>query len=96
MFIKKRDREFDKIFLHDCFRRSICLTPGWVYVGVYGFTPQLSFCRNICFHSWVCLDVASVLTPCWVYAAAPGFIPCWVYVGVSGFPPRLSFSRNIW
>jgi hypothetical protein len=44
----------------------------------------------------LCFDIASVLTPDWVYTAAPGFIPYWVYVGVSGFPPRLCFTRNIW
>ena len=52
------------------------LTPDWVYVEVYGFTPRLCFSMNIWFHSSLCFDVASVLTPGWVYAPAPGFIPC--------------------
>jgi hypothetical protein len=39
------------------------LTPGWVYVGVSGFTLRLWFSRNICFHSWLFFNVASFLTP---------------------------------
>jgi hypothetical protein len=43
-------------------------------------TPfQLCLSRNIWSHWWLCFDVASVLTSSWVYAAAPGFIPCCAY-----------------
>ena len=102
-FIQQRLVSFHVVLMKDhlvsllvTFVGASVLTPGWVYVGVSGFTLRLWFSRNICFHSWLFFNVESVLTPCSVYAAVPGFIACWVYVGVSGFPPRLCFTRNIW
>ena len=83
-------------FTPDCFCRSICSHSRLSLCKSIWFHSQLCLSRNIWFHSWLCFDVAFILTPGWVYAAAPGFIPCCVYVGVSGFPPGLCFRRNIW
>ena len=83
-------------FTTDCFCRSICSHSRLGLCRSIWFHSPLCFCRKIWFHSSLCFDVAPVLTPGWVNAAASGFTLGRVYVGVSGFTPLLCFSRNIW